>query len=202
MKLGSVREAQRRLTRQRLVDAARQVFASDGYGQAAIGNIAAAAEVNRATFYLHFQNKAEVFIAMVDQFWTEERLEFWRSLDPALTAGTPTAIRAWLKTAVDWYEAQAPLVLAWHEALVVDDDAVKAWKAQMDMRTEALPNFLARFDPKDRVRAQTAILFLIIQLDLLCLRAVVQKVMKLNRREMLDMLANMWVRALPQPGNI
>src|ERR1700756_4261765 len=53
----SLREAQKEFTRQRLLDAAEELFESVGYRSATIEEIANRAGANRATFYLHFQGK-------------------------------------------------------------------------------------------------------------------------------------------------
>jgi AcrR family transcriptional regulator len=56
----SLREAQKQLTRQRLLDAAEEVFERVGYRGATVEQIASCAGANRATFYLHFQGKVDL----------------------------------------------------------------------------------------------------------------------------------------------
>lgn len=48
-------------TKETLVAAARRVFSEKGFDAATIGEIAAAAEVSRPTFYVYFATKAEMF---------------------------------------------------------------------------------------------------------------------------------------------
>jgi AcrR family transcriptional regulator len=60
----SLREAQRQLTRERLLESARRVFRRRGFIAATLDEIAADAEVNRGTIYLHFANKAEILSAL------------------------------------------------------------------------------------------------------------------------------------------
>src|SRR5205809_5004439 len=55
------REAQKQLTRSRLVDAAVDAFRTQGYAATTVEDIAATAGVTRATFYLHFDGKLEVY---------------------------------------------------------------------------------------------------------------------------------------------
>ena len=87
----SLREAQKALTRSRIVDAARAVFEREGYGGTSIGHIANAAAINRATFYLHFPGKADVFRAVFadDRMHTDEH---WHELNTALLTGTRTSV--------------------------------------------------------------------------------------------------------------
>lgn len=54
-------------TRDRLLDAAEQVFHEKGVSSATLNDIAAAAGVTRGAVYWHFNNKVDVFNAMVDR---------------------------------------------------------------------------------------------------------------------------------------
>lgn len=54
--------------RQQLLDAASWAFARKGYRAAAISDIVERANVARGTFYLYFDSKDEVFLAIVDDF--------------------------------------------------------------------------------------------------------------------------------------
>ena len=53
-------------TRRDLLDAAKRVFATRGYHQAKISDIAAAADVGVGTVYLHYDGKEALFLALVD----------------------------------------------------------------------------------------------------------------------------------------
>lgn len=54
-------------TRQLLVDAAREIFARDGFELARLEDIAAAAGRTRGAFYAHFQDKEDLFFAIFEQ---------------------------------------------------------------------------------------------------------------------------------------
>lgn len=80
----SLREEQRRRTRQRLQAAALEIFADVGYDAATIEQIAVAANTSRATFYAHYRNKQEVADAIATRGWssaTEALLELNRIAD-------------------------------------------------------------------------------------------------------------------------
>lgn len=62
----SLRDAQRALTRTRILDAAGHLFASRGYAATSIDHIAEGAGVSRATYYLHFTSKLEVMNALLE----------------------------------------------------------------------------------------------------------------------------------------
>lgn len=52
-------------TRARILDAAEQVFQQNGVSRTSLNEVAAAAGVTRGAIYWHFQNKAELFDAMI-----------------------------------------------------------------------------------------------------------------------------------------
>lgn len=55
------------ITRQRIIDAAREVFLQKGVSRTSLEHIASHAGVTRGAVYWHFQNKAELFYAMREQ---------------------------------------------------------------------------------------------------------------------------------------
>jgi len=54
-------------TRQELLDAAREIFARDGFDAARLQDIAASAGKTRGAFYAHFKDKEDVFFAIFEQ---------------------------------------------------------------------------------------------------------------------------------------
>ena len=56
------RERQREDTRQRIYDAAMEIFRRDGFEVARVDDVAKAAGVSHGTFYFHFATKDEVLI--------------------------------------------------------------------------------------------------------------------------------------------
>src|SRR5271166_1427539 len=56
------RERQREDTRQRIYDAAMDIFRRDGFDVARVDDVAKAAGVSHGTFYFHFATKDEVLI--------------------------------------------------------------------------------------------------------------------------------------------
>jgi len=60
-----LREAQRQLTRSRLVEAAREVFAEKNYVLATVDDIAERARIGRATVYVHFESKKAILLEIL-----------------------------------------------------------------------------------------------------------------------------------------
>lgn len=56
-----------RTRRERLLDAALEVFAARGYNESAIDEIARASETSKGGLYFHFPSKQALFLALLDQ---------------------------------------------------------------------------------------------------------------------------------------
>src|SRR5262249_48930875 len=83
-----------------LLAAARQVFTSHGYHDATIFQVTQLADVATGTFYLHFQDKDELFVALVEQGLNAIRDEIHVALrQQPDTPIIPLIIRTFLRTA-------------------------------------------------------------------------------------------------------
>ncbi|HXP82636.1 MAG TPA: TetR family transcriptional regulator, partial [Verrucomicrobiae bacterium] len=73
------RQAERtRATRRKLLDAAKRIFAQDGFEAARLEDIAAGAGYTRGAFYAHFKSKEDIFFALFEE-WVRERIESFTS---------------------------------------------------------------------------------------------------------------------------
>src|SRR6266851_5234739 len=71
----STRQTDRtRATRRKLLDAAKRIFAKDGFGAARLEDIAAGAGYTRGAFYANFKSKEDIFFALFEE-WVRERIE-------------------------------------------------------------------------------------------------------------------------------
>jgi AcrR family transcriptional regulator len=69
------RQAERtRATRRKLLDAAKRVFAKDGFEAARLEDIAAGAGYTRGAFYANFKSKEDIFFAIFEE-WVRERIQ-------------------------------------------------------------------------------------------------------------------------------
>lgn len=191
-----MRDAQRRLTRQRLITAARQVFERDGYGGASIGDIAALAEVHRRTYYLHFKDKSEAFVAVLEEMHSLETEPYWRSLDAALADGRRVIVRECLRNFVRWWSDHGQIALAWHEAMLVDPVVARTWTLQMDRIAQGMSEFCSSLPEARRAEAGWRVGMLIIQLDQLCLRWITQGIIDVDQDDMLEQLTSLWLSSL------
>ncbi|MGB1087544.1 MAG: TetR/AcrR family transcriptional regulator, partial [Alphaproteobacteria bacterium] len=73
------RGGRRAESRRRLLDAARELFVSRGYHATRPQDITKAANLGHGTFYIHFKDKRECFLAFVD----EAQQDLMTSIDEA-----------------------------------------------------------------------------------------------------------------------
>jgi len=123
--MGAVARLDRRKaeSRQRLLAAARALFIARGYHATRPQDIARAADVGHGTFYLHFQDKRDCFLAFAEQ----ARLELEAFIHPRLAAvrGVEAQLRAMLAAILD-YAGQNPGVL---KAALTDLSVIAAEEA-------------------------------------------------------------------------
>jgi AcrR family transcriptional regulator len=149
----SLREAQKRLTRELLLARGLALFEGKGYGATTIDDIAAAAGTTRTTFYMHFSSKAqllkELLVVVNDILIAAD--------DPPLAAvvasGEPAQIRSWLSRKIDQWPEIRPYVTAAHEAAASDpdiQDAVDQWFESAIADIAAGLDRAGRFEPSTR----------------------------------------------------
>jgi AcrR family transcriptional regulator len=121
-------QAERReATRSRLIEAARQLFARDGYEATSTEAILAAAGVSRGGLYYHFPGKQDLFSVVFERV-SREAIE--RSLVRTRAGGSPLAVLiegslAWLREARRREVAailvdQGPRALGWRRARAIE----------------------------------------------------------------------------------
>jgi AcrR family transcriptional regulator len=193
-KPGGLREAQRQLTRERLVDAAVALFGARGFRAVTIEQIAAEAGANRATFYLHFRNKEDVANAIGGRLAPHIQSIF-AALD-ALPDPTVEDVRAWLVQGLaEQTEERRNLLAVATEANVADPDLADDYLRFIDLFIDAMPNYLARFSDAERPAARTRMLMQLVQLERLSYLLVVQRA-SAPLEPLLDALAESWWRLL------
>ena len=89
----SLRDEQKLLTRRRLLDAATEVFEERGFVAATVDDIVNAAEVSRATFYLHYANKEAILEDLNTAYMPQLTSRFERF---GAMLADPSDLRAWM----------------------------------------------------------------------------------------------------------
>ncbi len=83
----SRKQMRSRVTRQQLIEAARCIFARDGFEQARLEDIATAAGKTRGAFYANFEDKEDVFFAIYEEDIDLDMEGIRRLLPPSGGAG-------------------------------------------------------------------------------------------------------------------
>jgi AcrR family transcriptional regulator len=91
---GAFSRARKTENRQRLIEAAGQVFERMGYSPASVDDIARAAGVSRQTFYRHFEGKVSVGLALYQEL-RENAVAVWQDIG-ADDAHDLEKVRRWL----------------------------------------------------------------------------------------------------------
>lgn len=192
----SVRDELRELTHQRLLSAAQAMFERDGYARTTIGNIAKEANVNRATFYLHFADKVEILRAVL-QANLAETPEYWHEVDAALVDGGHDALRASLSNTLTWYAQHGRLLASVREAVATEPQVRDQPDGTFARFADEMSGYLALVLPEQRESAHLRLQMLIIQLDQMAFRLIVRRIRDIDRERLLDELTDIWMLALP-----
>jgi AcrR family transcriptional regulator len=190
-----LREAQRQLTRSRLVEAAAASFRTKGYAATTIDDIATGAGATRATFYLHFRTKVD----LMDEVMVEirhESLQLNERLEQVGLAGDRASVRAWLDDAFDFWQRVRPYAAAQEEAAALDAGTRRTRSDSFDAGVTALVRgFVAGSElPLDHARVRALLIYA--QLDSMFLRWM-RVGWDIDRTEAREVMADMWMAAFP-----
>jgi AcrR family transcriptional regulator len=122
----SVREAQKELTREMLVDAAQAAFEADGYVGATVDDIAQSAGASRATFYAYFESKVQVLEAVLRKLQMREEYQVLLEHFRAIEKPTVAALQGWLEEYVDFYVKNLRIHQAIHQAEAIEPEFTDA----------------------------------------------------------------------------
>ena len=82
-----------------ILDGATQEFMTHGYAATSMNQIAAAAKVSKPTLYTYFQDKAGLFVALIERFAHRQQMLSWLQ-DPQTLAEDPTIALRHLATEI------------------------------------------------------------------------------------------------------
>jgi AcrR family transcriptional regulator len=121
----SIREAQKELTRDRLLDAAQEAFEEHGYVGVTIDDIIRRAVAARGTFYLYFESKVAIFQAVLDRLGLRQSYSELVARQNAIEKPSVDSLQAWFEDYVDIYQEHRAFHRAIHEARSVEPDFAK-----------------------------------------------------------------------------
>jgi AcrR family transcriptional regulator len=201
--MANLRQAQKQMTRRLLLESGLELFTSKGYAATKVDDIASAAGTTRVTFYAYFPSRSDLMRALIDERLNEalrrvrspEHGSTAQDLVATVTAGTPEAIAAWLRSAADSWPEIRPIIRAGRDAAAVDPelrDLVERWLEEAISDIEDGLTAAGRFAPHQRrFRGVLAMA----ELDYVA-QHWGDADWKITREQMLDELGAGWVRLL------
>jgi AcrR family transcriptional regulator len=159
----TLRDEHKRLTRRRLIEGALVAFERKGYATTTIDDIVAEAKVGRATFYLHFNRKADVVLVLANA-----RGRDWRDLYLDLTSGgslTRERLYPWLDAMVANYEDHRASVDATSQAIAIEPDVAEVSLANTQESISLMAESIERWSGADPEDARVRAALLLVQMD-------------------------------------
>ncbi len=159
--MASLRDAQKRMTRELLLDHGLALFAEKGYPSTTIEDIAGAAGTTRTTFYLHFASKAELLSELLKQVAVEVMGADEVPLEDCVASNDPARLHGWLAANVDNWDKLRPYLLPAYAAAssepVIHDTLISWFEETIASMHRGLDR-AGRFDERDR-RARCVLAF-------------------------------------------
>ncbi len=196
---GSLREEQKRLTRERIVEAARELFVTRGYSSVRVDDIAAAVGCSRATFYLHFTGKTEVLRAIGAEGTLPSVRLFYEDLDRVLLTGSRGEFGAWMTRAIEWFVQNKDLLPAWDEATALEPEFREVAREGIMTLADGMPAYLSRWPRERRDEARLRIELLVAQLERFFTRWAMQGTIDVTADQAAEVLTDIWFPALQAP---
>ncbi|MDX1687206.1 MAG: TetR/AcrR family transcriptional regulator [Candidatus Promineifilaceae bacterium] len=136
-------------TRQRILDAGRDLFTGEGFHQVSVSEIADRASVTRATVYNHFDSKTGVLLALLEEL--ERRAEIHRLVDALRHPDPVQALREFLRDHCRFWAADV-LVFRNVFSLSAYDPELNEAKNQKDRNRKAsIARLVRRLADADRL---------------------------------------------------
>ncbi|WP_369638708.1 TetR/AcrR family transcriptional regulator [Nocardia sp. JMUB6875] len=196
----SLREEQKRQTRGRLIEAATQLFTTQGYAPVRVDDIAAAVGCSRATFYLHFTGKPDVLRAIAEQGTLPSVQHFYEDLDHVLDSGSREEFAAWMRRAIDWFQEYKDLLPAWDEATALEPEFREVAREGIMSLPNVMSSYLSRWPADRQEEARLRIELLVAQLERFFTRWAMQGTIDVSADEAASVLTDIWFPALQTPG--
>ncbi|MEV5652096.1 TetR/AcrR family transcriptional regulator [Nocardia sp. NPDC052254] len=196
---GSLRDEQKRATRQRIVEEARGLFGREGYTGVRVDDIAAAVGCSRATFYLHFTGKPEVLRAIAQEGTLTSVQFYYRDLDRVLSLDSREAFATWVRQAIEWFVDNKDLLPAWDEATALEPEFRDLAREGIMQLADSMPDYLSRWPRERHHEARLRIELLVAQLERFFTRWAMQGTIEVDVADAAAVLTDIWFPALQAP---
>ncbi|WP_284981792.1 TetR/AcrR family transcriptional regulator [Arthrobacter sp. efr-133-TYG-118] len=200
--MSSLREAQKQLTRDMIVERALELFTEKGYAATTIDEIAAAAGTTRVTFYAYYPSRSDLmrdFMARVnavlDRSDGPDRASTAVELVDVVREGKLPGILAWLESRAALWPVFRPYLDVLDEAAAVDREVrtlVEGWHGEVISDIVRGMQLAGRF-PEETHHIRGTLAFT--QLDYVATLWTRRK-LEPNRDHALEVLADSWYHLL------
>jgi AcrR family transcriptional regulator len=195
----SLRERQKEFTRRQLLDAAHEEFASRGYASTTVEDIVARAGASRATFYMHFESKAQM-VAEVAERLQPMVDECCRRLDVALAAGASSDLSDWLEYVSDWYAQFGGCLASWEGLIAIESGTQITVKGMFRNLPDVMGDYIQRWPAEQRAEARLRIVLLACQLERAFSASPPSAWSDSERSMFIDVMTDLWYDALQVPA--
>lgn len=197
----TLREEQKRATRAKLVDSARELFETRGYAAVTVDDVAAAVGCSRATFYLHFPSKLEILRTISAEKMVPSALAFYQDLDRVLDTRSRAEFTAWVNRAIDWFDENKQMLPAWDEAVALEPEFRETSREGILALPNAMTQYLASWPEARHDEARLRVELLVTQLERFFTRWALQGTIDVTREQAAEVLTDIWFPALSAPGS-
>jgi AcrR family transcriptional regulator len=204
--MSSLREAQKQLTRDVIVERALELFTEKGYAATTIDEIAAAAGTTRVTFYAYYPTRSDLmrdFMARVnavlDRAAGPDRGSTAAELVDVVRAGELAGILAWLESRAALWPVFRPYLDVLEEAAAIDREVralVEGWHEEVISDLVRGMELAGRF-PEETHHIRGTLAFT--SLDYVATLWTRRK-FEPNREHALEVLADNWYHLLCDEG--
>lgn len=159
--MATLRDAQKRMTRELLLDNGLALFSDKGYLATTIEDIAGAAGTTRTTFYLHFASKSELLAELLQRIASEVIDDDETKLEDCVVSNDPAKLRGWISGNFDNWDKLRPYLLPAYEAAPSDPVIHESLISWFEATIASMERGLARanrFAEEDR-RARCVLAF-------------------------------------------
>lgn len=192
-----LRVAQKAQTRALLLKNAWNLFATRGYAETTVAQIARASGASRATFYLHFSAKWETVAELLQVRLMPETLDYYRRLD-ALGPPTRADLRRWLDDALDFYDRHESELAIWRQATAMEPELARVQAEGMNAIVHAMPGYVHRFGVGRGDEARLRVSLLVTQLTDFAIDWTSGH-WDFRRDILLDVLLDFWIAGMRMP---
>ncbi len=159
----SLRSQLKRLTKEKLISSALELFARNGFRATSVGDIAKAAGTTPTTFYRYFSSKSDIARLLQDHINVDVKKNFDR-LDE-VRRPTKQAIRGWMDQYDQMWQRTHVLCEAYWEATSTDEELAAELVPVTYKLTESMKLVNSITDPETKSRFQSRLVLMYLLMD-------------------------------------